>query len=78
MSRVWPVNTLFKSVLQQRQRVQRKIMPFVTTFHPAVSNLKKILMSKWHLIQNQPSLKEIYKEPPIVSYKKGKSLGIYS
>ena len=32
-------------------------------------------MSKWHLFQNQPSLREIYKEPPIVSYKKGKSLG---
>ena len=67
-----------KSALQQRQRVQGNILPFVTTFHPAVSNLKNILMSKWHLIQNQPSLRGIYKEPPIVSYKKGKSLGIYS
>ena len=59
-----------KSALQQRQRVRSKILPFVTTFHPAVS--KNILMSKWHLIQNQPSLREIYKEPPIVSYKKRK------
>ena len=65
-----------KSALQQRQRVRNKILPFVTTFHPAVPNLKNILMSKWHLIQNQPSLREIYKEPPIVSYKKGKSLGV--
>ena len=31
-------------------------------------------MSKWHLIQNQPLLREIFREPPIVSYKKGKSL----
>ena len=111
MSRVWPVNTLFqsfveninqfkarlrardypdslveritsevkfsarKSALQQRQRVRRKILPFVTTLHLAVSNLKNTLMSKWHLIQNQPLLRDIYKEPPIVSYKKGKSLG---
>ena len=37
-------------------------------------NLKNILMSKWQLIQNQPLLREIFKEPPIISYKRGKSL----
>ena len=31
-------------------------------------------MSKWHLNGNQPFLREISKEPPIISYKKGKSL----
>ena len=37
-------------------------------------------MSKWHLIQDQPLLKEIYKEPPIISYnpyKKRKIAGRY-
>ena len=34
-------------------------------------------MSKWHLIQNQPLLGEIFKEPPIISYKKGKSLRVW-
>ena len=38
------------------------------------SRRKNILMSKWHLIQNQPLLREVFREPPIVSYKKGKSL----
>ena len=33
-------------------------------------NLKNIL-SKWQLIQNQPLLREIFKEPPIISYKRG-------
>ena len=47
-----------KSALQQRQKVRKKILPFVTTFHPAVPNLKNILLSKWHLIQNQPLLRE--------------------
>ena len=37
-----------------------------------VPNRKNILMSKWQLIQNQPLLREIYKEPPIISYKKRK------
>ena len=32
------------------------------------------VMKKWNLIQNQPFLRQIFKEPPIISYKKGKSL----
>ena len=31
-------------------------------------------MDKWHLIQNQPLPKEIFMEPPLISYRKGKSL----
>ena len=33
--------------------------------NPAVQNLKEILTRKWHLIQHQPSLDEIFREPPI-------------
>ena len=43
-------------------------------YNPSVPNLKNILMSKWHLIENQPLLREIYREPPFISYRKGKSL----
>ena len=63
-----------KSAIQQREKTHEKILPFVTPYHPAVPNLKNILMSKWHLIQNQSSLRAIYQEPPITSYKRGKSL----
>jgi len=31
-------------------------------------------MSKWHLIEDQPLLREIYREQPFISYRKGKSL----
>jgi len=31
-------------------------------------------MKKWHLIKKQPLLKEIFKEPPLISDKKGRSL----
>ena len=51
-------------------------MPFVTTYHPGVKNLKQILMQHWSLIQNQPLLKTIYKTPPIISYKRGISLNV--
>ena len=40
----------------------------------ALPNLKNILMGKWHLIQNQPYLRNIFKEPSLISYRKGKSL----
>ena len=31
-------------------------------------------MEKWHLIELQPKLKEMFKETPIISYKRGSSL----
>jgi len=31
-------------------------------------------MKKWHLIEQQPLLREIYKDPPLVSYKRGRLL----
>ena len=32
------------------------------------------VMSKRHLIQDQPPLREIYNEPPFISYKRANSL----
>ena len=62
------------SALTQKKRANERILPFVTTYHPAVNNLKQTLMEQWSLIQNQPLLKIIYLKPPIISYKRGKSL----
>ena len=50
------------------------LLPFVTTYHPAVQDLKKTLMTKWYLRENHPLLKTIFKRPPIISYKRDKSL----
>ena len=63
-----------KSALKQNKKTHNKILPFVTTYNPSVRDLKQILMAKWGLIQNQPLLKKIYTKPPIISYKRGKSL----
>ena len=56
--------------------IRRCHLPFVTTYHPAASNLKQTLMEQWSLIQNQPLLQMIYLKPPIVSYKRGESLKV--
>ena len=52
---------------------KKKILPFTTQYHPVLPNFKNIFMGKWHLIQKQPHLKEIFQEPPIL-YRIGKSL----
>ena len=62
------------SALQNKQKTHKRILPFVTEYRPSVPNLKNILMEKWHLIKNQPVLREIFKDPPILSYRKGRTL----
>ena len=56
------------SALQNKQKTRKRILPFV------MPDLKHILMNKWHLIQNQPLLRNIFKNPPLISYRKGRSL----
>ena len=63
-----------KPALQQKRKENKRILPFVTQFQPSVPNLKQILMSKWHLITNQPLHKETFEGPPLISYKKGRFL----
>ena len=43
-----------KALEQRKENASKKILPFVTQYHPALPNLKNILMGKWHLIQIQP------------------------
>ena len=62
------------SASTQKKMANERILPFITTYHPAVSNLKQTLMEQWSLIQNQPLLKTVYLKPLIISYKRGKSL----
>ena len=56
-----------KSALQKNNEGRKEILP--------LQNLKNVLMSKWHLIQDKPVLREIYNKTTIISFKRGKSLG---
>jgi len=60
--------------IKQANKTSKDILPFVTKYEPSVPNIKQVLMENWHIIQNQPLLREIFKDPPIISSKKGKSL----
>ena len=55
-----------KNALTQKQKAHKKILSFVTQFQPSLPCLKNIVMDKWYLIQNQPLLREIYKELPLI------------
>ena len=62
-----------RSALTQKKKANERILPFVTTCHPAADNLKQTLMEQWSLIQNQPLLETIYLKP-VISYKRDQSL----
>ena len=60
--------------LRYKTKKAKEILPLVTTYNLATPNLRKILMKNWHIIQQQPILAHIFKQPPILSYRKEKSL----
>ena len=62
------------NALLKHNKEKKEVLPFVTQYQPSVSTLKEALMEKWNLIQNQPLLRQMFEGPPIISYKKGKSL----
>ena len=66
-----------KLALLQKPQESKRILPFITTqtqYHPSVTYLKQIPMKDWHLIELQPLLKEIYKNRPLICYKRGRSI----
>ena len=58
------------SLLKQNSKEERDTLPFVTQYQPLSVYYKR---KSGILIQNHTLLCQIFKEPPIISYKKGKS-----
>ena len=49
-------------------------MPFVITYHSALSNLSNIVREHSTTIQKHPELCKIFKKPPFLAFRKPKSL----
>ena len=49
-------------------------IPLVVNFHPALSGIGKIVDSLWPILHVLGDMREIFKEKPVVSYKRPKSL----
>ena len=56
--------------LQQKQNEQKRILPFVTTYHPSVPNLKQILMGKWHDTATAIAQRNIQRTAPHILQKR--------
>ena len=67
-------NTLSETEFSKRKSETKNIkrIYFVVCYRTSIAHLclilKNFLVSKWHLIENQPSLREIYKDPLLLSY----------
>ena len=58
------------------EQAHKKILPFQQVqqdlkVQPDLKGLKNILLDSWHLMQNQPNLRDIFNEYPLISYRKG-------
>ena len=54
-----------REALQQKPSRGKTFLPFVTQYQPSVPSLKNIqVMKHWQPIENQPLLRQIYKELP--------------
>ena len=62
-----------KLALQPKQKEGKRSFCFCHNISTISSKSKQILMKKWHLIEQQPLLSEIYRDPPLISYKRGRS-----
>ena len=62
------------ALLKHNNKEEEEILLFMTQYRPSVCTFKEAVMKKLNLIQDQPLIRQIFKEPPFTSYKKGKSL----
>ena len=62
-----------KEALRNKTKQTKEILTFVTTYNLTTPNLKKVLMKRWNIVQQQPKVKQIFSQQLIVSYKKEKS-----
>ena len=49
-------------------------LPLTVTYNRNLPDLKEIIDKNWHILQIEPKLKEIFAEPPILTFKRNKNL----
>ena len=60
--------------LQARERVSVNRTPLVTTFNPHNTFIAEIANRNWHFLQSKERLAHIFQEPPLIAYRRPKSL----
>jgi peptide-methionine (R)-S-oxide reductase len=62
-----------KDLIQYKEQKTNNRVPFVITYHPELSNLSIIVRDRWTTIQKHQELCKIFKDPPVLAFRKPKS-----
>ena len=63
---------LLSSLESKKQTTDRTVL--VLTYHPHNVAVKNILLDNFGILQSDPKLKDVFQKPPLVAYKKDKSI----
>ena len=63
-----------KDLLEVKEIVPGKKIPFTTTFNKNLPNIRAKLDKHWHLLQTNPKIAPTFTEKPIVAFKRNKNL----
>ena len=52
----------------------KRPLPFIIPYNPDLTSLPHIFKQHWHFIENDPVLKQIWPEQPIIAYQRHRNL----
>lgn len=61
-------------LLSKRKRSSAQRLCFSTEYSDIAGEIKNTVRKHWHILQSDPSLKDICAEPPIISFRRSRSL----
>lgn len=61
-------------LLQYREKKTNNRVPFVLTYHPAFKDIARTIRERWTTIEKHHQLSKIFPEPPVMAFRKPKSL----
>ena len=61
-------------ILNKNQTENNEKIPSIVTFNRTLPNLRHIVYKNWYILQIEPKLKEIFKNLPVVAFKRNKNL----
>lgn len=63
-----------EEIIKEKPKKKNNRVPFVTSYNPALPNLSSVIRKHYHVLQGSERLKDIFNEPPIVAFRKPKSI----
>ena len=69
------VTTARNLLIDSHHYKRHKSISFTLTFHPHNHSVKSIILKNFELLQNDPETGTIFSQPPLISFKRDKSIG---